>query len=261
MSASLLVRCAIRRDAVRVVRRRVLSVLLAPLVACWALPAGALSAQSAAAPAAKPTVAVLYFTNGAFGAAAEYAPLSKGLAEMLITELAGNTNIRVVERDRLQALLEEQNLATANRVEPGTAAKLGKVLGALHMLMGTFVVDPKGQMRMDVRAINTETSELEYATSVTGKADRMLELLGQLGTKVNTGLKLPAAPVSFQPGQQVGAKGGNQLKSMMLLSRALEARDRKDQAQAVALMQQAVDANPDNVRAKMLLASLERGTP
>ena len=116
-------------------------------------------------------------------------------------------------------------------------------------------------MRMDVRAINTETSELEYATSVTGKADRMLELLGQLGTKVNTGLKLPAAPVSFQPGQQVGAKGGNQLKSMMLLSRALEARDRNDQSQAVALMQQAVDANPDNVRAKMLLASLERGKP
>lgn len=209
----------------------------------------------------KPTVAVLYFTNGAFGAAAEYAPLSKGLAEMLITELAGNPGIRVVERDRLQALLEEQNLATANRVEPGTAARIGKLLGALHMLMGTFVVDPKGQMRMDVRAINTETSELEYATSVTGKADRMLELLSQLGTKVNTGLNLPPVPASFQPGQQVGATGGNQLKSMMLLSRALEARDRKDQAQAIALMQQSVEANPENVRAKMLLASLARGTP
>jgi TolB-like protein len=209
----------------------------------------------------KPTVAVLYFTNGAFGAAAEYAPLSKGLAEMLITELAGNPGIRVVERDRLQTLLEEQNLATANRVEPGTAARIGKLLGALHMLMGTFVVDPKGQMRLDVRAINTETSELEYATSVSGKADRMLELLGQLGTRVNTGLKLPPVPASFQPGQQVGATGGNQLKSMMLLSRALEARDRKDLPQAVALMQQAVEANPDNVRAKMLLASLERGTP
>jgi TolB-like protein len=251
MPASLLVRPFGHRSA--------LSRGLILLSAWLAFPAAPLSAQGG--PSTKPTVAVLYFTNGAIGAATEYAPLSKGLAEMLITELSANPEIRVVERDRLQALLEEQNLATANRVEPGTAAKIGKLLGALHMLMGAFVIDPKGQMRMDVRAINTETSELEYATSVSGKADRLLELVGQLGSKVNGGLKLPAVPPTVQPGMQVGAKGGNQLKSMMLLSRALEARDRKEQAQSVALMQQAIEANPDNPRAKMLLASLERGTP
>lgn len=208
---------------------------------------------------AKPTVAVMYFTNGAIGNNADYAPLSKGLAEMLITELSANTNIRVVERDRLQSLLDEQNLAASGRVEKETAAKIGKTLGALHMLMGSFVIDPKGQMRMDVRAINTETSELEYATSVTGKSDRMLEMLGQLGTKVNGGLKLPAVPTGFLEGVAVGAKGPNQLKSMMLLSRALEQQDRKNNTQAVALIKESIQANPDNARAKTLLASLERG--
>jgi hypothetical protein len=207
---------------------------------------------------AKPTVAVMYFTNGAIGNNADYAPLSKGLAEMLITELSANTNIRVVERDRLQSLLDEQNLAASGRVEKETAAKIGKTLGALHMLMGSFVIDPKGQMRMDVRAINTETSELEYATSVTGKSDRMLEMLGQLGTKVNGGLKLPAVPTGFLEGVAVGAKGPNQLKSMMLLSRALEQQDRKNTTQAVALIKESIQANPDNARAKTLLASIER---
>lgn len=219
--------------------------------------AGTAAAQTAAT---KPTVAVMYFTNGAIGNNADYAPLSKGLAEMLITELSGNDNIRVVERDRLQALLEEQNLGASGRVEKETAAKIGKTLGALHMLMGSFVIDPKNTMRMDVRAINTETSELEYATSVTGKADRMLELLGQLGSKLNSGLKLPAVQRGFEEGKAVGAKGPNQLKSMMLLSRALEQQDRKNNAQAVALYKESLQANPDNQRAKTLLASLERGT-
>ena len=207
----------------------------------------------------RPTVAVMYFTNGAISNNAEYAPLSKGLAEMMITELSANTNIRVVERDRLQALLSEQDLGATGRVEKETAAKMGKTLGALHMLMGSFVIDKKKRIRMDVRAINTETSELEYATSVTGKADDMLELLGDLGTKLNAGLKLPAVPAGFQQGAAVGAKGPNQLRSMMLISRAIEAQDKKNNTQAVALYKEAVQANPNNARAKTLLASAERG--
>jgi|EP01012_Entosiphon_sulcatum_P068462 TolB-like protein len=236
--------------------RNGVAALLLGLLAAGIAPARRADAQAAST---KPTVAVLYFTNGAIGKTAEYAPLSKGLAEMLITEMAANTNIRVVERDRLQALLEEQNLGNSGRVEKETAAKIGKTLGALHMLMGSFVIDPKERMRLDVRAINTETSELEYATSITGKADNMLELLGQLGTKLNQGLKLPAVQSGFQEGVAVGAKGPNQFKSMMLLSRALEQQDRKNNVQAVALIKESLQANPENARAKTLLASLEKG--
>ncbi|AMW06339.1 CsgG/HfaB family protein [Gemmatimonas phototrophica] len=243
---------------VRRTRRTLTATLVAGPVAALCLLPAALKAQGTAS--SKPTVAIMYFTNGALGKAEEYAPLSKGLAEMLITELSANTNIRVVERDRVQALLEEQNLATAGRVDQATAVKAGKVLGALHMLMGSFVIDPKERMRMDVRAINTETSELEFATTVSGKADNMLELLSQLGTKLNEGLKLPAVPAGVREGASVGAKGPNQLKSMMLLSRALEQQDRKNPTQAIALYKESLVANPDNARAKTLLASLERGT-
>ena len=227
-------------------------------VAGLTMPMAIASAGAQGTPSTRPTVAVMYFTNGAISNNAEYAPLSKGLAEMMITELSANTNIRVVERDRLQALLAEQDLGATGRVEKETAAKIGKTLGALHMLMGSFVIDPKQRIRMDVRAINTETSELEYATSVTGKADNMLELLGELGTKLNAGLKLPAVQAGFQEGAAVGAKGPNQLRSMMLISRAIEAQDKKNTTQAVALYKEAVQANPNNARAKTLLASAER---
>jgi TolB-like protein len=236
------------------------SALLLLSLAVNATPLAAQSPQAATPAASRPTVAVMYFTNAAIGNAAEYAPLSKGLAEMLITELAGNTNIRVVERDRLQALLAEQDLGASGRVETATAAKVGKTLGALHMLMGTFVIDPKERMRLDVRAINTETSEQEFATSITGKSDNMLELLVQLGAKVNAGLKLPAVPVSYREGAAVGAKGPNQLKSMMLLSRALEAQDRQNPTAAIALFRESLQANPENQRAKTLLATLERAS-
>src|SRR5690606_3935028 len=69
----------------------------------------------------RPTVAVLPFVNSAIGAAnAELAPLSKGIADLLIIELSQNTGIRLVERENINAIIEEQNLARDGRVDDAT---------------------------------------------------------------------------------------------------------------------------------------------
>lgn len=230
---------------------RTRSVLLA--AASLTVSAGSLSAQGAAQ---KPTLAVLYFTNSALVDNASYAPLSKGMAEMLITELAQNNAVRVVERDRLQSLIEEQNLQNSDRVDKETAVKLGKTLGARHMLMGTFVIDPKKNMRIDVRAVNTETSAIEYTESVSGNADNLLQLVIQLGQKVNAGLKLPAlktASINIP-----ASKSPNQFKAAMAMSQAIDAEDHKDKTKAVSLYKQAIALNPDFDRAKVRLASIEK---
>lgn len=206
--------------------------------------------------AGTPTVAVLYFTNSALVDNATYAPLSKGMAEMLITELAQNKGVRVVERDRLQSLIEEQNLQNSDRVDKATAIKMGKTLGARHMLMGTFVIDPKKNMRIDIRAVNTETSAIEYTESVSGNADNLLQLVIQLGAKVNAGLKLPALKTASI--STPAAKSPNQFKAIMAMSQALEAEDRKNTTEAISLYKQAIALNPDFDRAKVRLASIEK---
>lgn len=224
--------------------------------AAASLTLAAAPASAQASGAQTPTVAILYFTNGALIDNAAYAPLSKGMAEMLITELAQNSGVRVVERDRLQSLIEEQNLQNSDRVDKETAVRMGKTLGARHMLMGTFVIDPKKNMRIDVRAVNTETSAIEYTESVTGNADNLLQLVIQLGAKVNAGLKLPAlktASISVP-----ASKSPNQFKAIMAMSQALEAEDRKNTTEAVSLYKQAIALNPDFDRAKVRLASIER---
>ena len=272
----------------------------ATLLVVLAAPRLALTAQTPTRPAqpvvapmgtldSRPTVAVLYFTNGALVGGADYAPLSKGMAEILITELARNPGVRVVERDRLQQLMAEQNLASGDRVDQGTALRLGKILGAHHLLMGGFVVDPRQNVRIDVRSVNTETSQVEYVETVSGKADRLLALVDELGTKLNTGLRLPPIPPRLRPAANPasdpttgtaavstadgaataapartgpsGAAGPNQFRAAMLLSRALEAQDRGDAPGAVALLRQSLQANPEFGRARTLLAMLETPRP
>jgi TolB-like protein len=267
------------------------------------------SAQGATAPDTRPTLAVMYFTNAALLRHDEYAPLSKGIAEMLITELSSNTKVRVVERDQLQALLQEQNLGATDRVDKETAVRLGKVLGARHFLMGGFVIDPKENVRLDVRAVNVETSQIDHVESVSGKAENLLALISEMGGKLNAGLKLPAIPPASRPaantprdegsapapagaspasgtasaGIEVTKEGGrgrapqrpaapagqvsaassngkkvNQVRAVLLLGRALEAKDRGNNEAAVANYRAAIETYPEFGRAKVLMASLER---
>ncbi len=191
----------------------------------------------------RPTVAVLYFTNSALVDFDSYAPLSKGMAEMLINEISQNAGVRVVERDRLQPLLEEQNLQNSDRVDKATAVQLGRTLGARHMLMGSFVITKDQKLRIDVRAVNTETSAIEYTQTVNGRADQMLDLVMELGTKLNAGLKLPALKTASTTAP--AAKNPNQFKALMAMSQALVAEDNNDKAAAAELYRTALTLAPD----------------
>ena len=126
------------------------------------------------------------------------------------------------------------------------------------MLMGSFVIQQDKTMRIDVRAVNTETSAIEYTESVTGKADKLLDLVIQLGAKLNAGLKLPALKTASAT--IPASKSPNQFKALMAMSQALEAEDKKNVAEATMLYKSAVALNPDFDRAKTRLASLERIT-
>lgn len=229
-----------------------------------------------AAPDTRPTVAIIDFTNGAIGKLnADMEPLRAGIAGMLITELAGNQNIRVVEREQLRAVMSELQLGQQREVDPQTAVRIGKLLNAHHIVTGGFITDAKGKMVVTARSIETETGRIEYSTKVNGKSDDVLDLVDQLAGNVNTGLKLPA--MTLRPASTGGAAGGATggvgqasvpaakkqpvpLPVVMLYSRALQARDRQNKDEAVQLLRASLDKFPDYEAAKQELARLE-GTP
>ena len=55
------------------------------------------------------TLAISYFDNTS--GAKEYDPLSKGFADILITDLSNVNSLKIVEREKLESLLIEIELA------------------------------------------------------------------------------------------------------------------------------------------------------
>ena len=171
--------------------------------------AGALALMSVAPTMARaqsrPVIAVMYFDNNSFGKdRADYDGLGKGIADMLITDMAANPNIRVVERERVQALLTEQNLTKSGAVDPQTAIRLGKIIGAQYMITGGFMSDGRGNLVLTARAINVETSAITNPTRLDSKGDDVLGLISQLSSKLNNDMKLPALRVGDAGGPAAG---------------------------------------------------------
>ena len=214
------------------------------------------AAAQEAAEDTRPTVAVMYFTNGAIGPAhQELEPLRKGIADMLVTELASNPRIRVVERDQLQRLLDEQNLGRTDNIDPATAVKLGRVLGAGHMIFGTYVTDFKNNMRLDVRAVDVETSRIVYTETVTDKTDNFMAMISRIADKANSGMRLPEMPRQARDASSDRARK-LPFQVAMLYSRAIAEQDRGNTAGAVELYRAVIQKFPEYEPAERALKKL-----
>ncbi len=119
------------------------------------------------------TIGVLYFDYA--GKNAELAPLSKGLAQMLISDLAAVDTVQVVERERLQAVLDEQKLSQSGKIDGRTAARIGKLLGARYLVLGSYF-DALGAFRADARMVDVETGQIVKSVGANGKAEDFIGL-------------------------------------------------------------------------------------
>ncbi len=204
---------------------------------------------------ARPGVAVLPFENGgSYGPDSEdLEALTVGIQQMLLSELAQNSELRVVERGQLRALMEEQDLGASGRVEPGTAAELGRLVGARYMVMGVFI-DLFSDFRMDARVVDVETGEILNSQTVRNDRSRIYDLLVELAGKVTEGADLP--PLTREVRQERESREVP-AEAVILYSRAQTYEDFGDRTRAVEVYRRIVQEFPEMTEAQEALRQLE----
>jgi curli biogenesis system outer membrane secretion channel CsgG len=202
----------------------------------------------------RPGIAVLPFENGgSYGQAKEnFEALGIGFQQMLTTELAQNPAFRVVDRSQIKQLLAEQDLGAQGRVDANTAAKLGKVVGAKYVVLGGFV-DFYGDMRLDARIVNVETSEILKTVSGRDKRENLYASVTKLAADVTKGVNLPALPRQAME-QRENRKVPTE--AVTYYSRALLYADRGNKEKAAELFKQAISVFPEYSEAKQGLQQL-----
>ena len=227
------------------------------MVGGW-LPVLMLAAPLAAqTPDTRPGIAVLPFTNGgSYGLAKEdLDALQVGVQELLLTELDLNSNLRIVERSRIRAILEEQGLVEAGRVDAASAARVGKIVGARYVVTGVFI-DLNGDFRLDGRIIDVETSEIVKTERVRDRRDNLYDMLIDLATRITQGVDLPALPSEMREERM---QMEIPPEAITLFSRAEVFRDGGHTDRAIELYERITQRFPDMVQAKQALVKLRGG--
>ena len=120
-------------------------------------------------PSPSPTVAVLPLRD--LSTSAQLKGMGPGYADLLQAALAAIPGTRLVEREKLAAVLREQSLALSGLADAETAVQVGRLVGAERLLSGSFL-EVSGTLRMDVRMMDTGTGSVLRAESRGGPATR-----------------------------------------------------------------------------------------
>jgi curli biogenesis system outer membrane secretion channel CsgG len=156
-----------------------------------ALTLAGLAASGSAFASGKPAIGVAEFKNES-SAGWWSGGVGWELAGMLSNELSSSGDFRVVERSKLEKVMEEQNLAASGRVRSGTGAKMGQLTGADYLVFGTVTAyeentastggglsfrgislggkKSEAYIRVDVRVINATTGEVDFSRAIEGRS-------------------------------------------------------------------------------------------
>lgn len=198
------------------------------------------------------TVAVLYFRNRSENPQLD--PLQKGFAFLLMTDLASVENIRLVERVKLQALVEELDLGASGLVEKESAPRVGKLLGASYLVGGDLQSGQASTLGVQSDLLQVKDQSSLGKPSAEGQLDQVFDLEKQVLFGLIDLLKVKLTP---QQKERLKQPLTTNYRAFFSLCQGLDASDRGNYNGAAAHYQQSLAMDPKFQPAKNALGELQ----
>jgi TolB-like protein len=200
-------------------------------------------------------VAVLPFTTP--DGDPEMAPVGKGLAEMLITDLSQIKRLTLVERIRVQSLFDEMELGQTGLVEESEAARFGKMLRAGRVVRGAVSGDMNSRVRMEASALNALRGEAGNPVAVSDAFKNLFRAEKDMAFKMLARLGIEPTP---QERQRILKVPTQNLQAFIAYCNGLDLEDKGEFQKAAAQYRKAVELDPQyrtaqqKLRANQILA-------
>jgi TolB-like protein len=185
--------------------------------------------------------AVAVFPLSFRGDEQRYAPIGRGLAEMLSVDLANVRGLIVVERVRLQALLNELQLARSEYVDPTTAPRVGMLLAAGRIVGGAYDVTNE-TLRIDASLWDTEEATMPEFEEQRGSLRDYFRLQKQLVFALLDEMGIDLAPEDREQIERVPTEN---LQAFLAYSRGLEQEDAGNYEAAARFFREASQLDPE----------------
>lgn len=187
------------------------------------------------------TVAVFPFVYR--GQDEELQPLTRALAAFLVTDLGQVDRVTVLERMRVQLLLDEMKLGESQYVDPSTAARSGRLLGAANIVQGQMDGDEE-ELSVQASLMNAAggvDGGLEHLLDDRGSAEQIFEVENRIALGVFRSLGVELTPAERR---RLAEHPTENLQAFLAFGRGLIAADSADFTTAATHFQRAADLDP-----------------
>lgn len=120
------------------------------------------------------SIAVVDFDNSHLPP--ELAPISKGLAEFTALDLAKVSSLKVVDRLKIDALLQELRLSQSDYVDPANAPRVGRLIGSNRIVTGSLVGLGDDELRLDGAIVSTRDSLTKMTEPTEASAEKFFQM-------------------------------------------------------------------------------------
>ncbi len=186
--------------------------------------------------------AVAVFPLRYLGQDEEMAALSKGLAEMMITDLSQVKQLEVVDRVRVQALFDEMALGQSGLVDEATAAKAGNLIRAGKIVRGAYEVREKDQLSIDMAFWDVAKQNFPAASTHAEALKNLFQLEKSIVFGVIEDMGIALTPAEQEKIQTLPTKN---LRAFLYYCTGLAKEDAGQFAEAAKLYLKAARLDPD----------------
>ncbi len=187
------------------------------------------------------TLAVLYFNNSTGDPGFDL--LKKGLALMLMTDLSRVEKIRMVERVKVQALVEELGYQTSGLTGPETATRMGKLMGAEFLVGGDIVKEKKDGFLLSSTLLKVPLEEISGRPEIRGQ---LLEELFIMEKKLLFDIiKLLKIELDEKQKQDLQKPFTTDVRAFLYFMQGIEESDKGNFRKADSLYRKAVEHDSD----------------
>jgi tetratricopeptide (TPR) repeat protein len=183
------------------------------------------------------TIAIANFNN--LGSE-KFGPLGKGIASMLIADLSHISDLIVVDRIKIQALIEEMKLGKSGLVNINTAPKVGKLLRAKHVTSGTLADIDEERLMIASAVVNADENTSVGAQEVKGVLKEFYDMEKLIACQIleDLGRNCDAVPAAFN---KIHTKS---MPALVAYSWGLDHVDKGNYDKAREEFQKAIDEDP-----------------
>ncbi len=87
------------------------------------------------------------------------APLGRGMTDLLISDLARSSQVQLLERDRIQAIVDELALSKAGQTDAATSVRTGKLMRAGRVVQGAITQTDSRNLTVNAAVLNVASSQ------------------------------------------------------------------------------------------------------